>query len=262
MTVPVKPTESLTWAESGPPSLPGSTTPTEPTSGLKATGYGFEQPLPHSEFNWLFRTLNRWMRWVTEKMDLHVHDGGSNPESVAKVDLKDHIDYGTNGYLEVTQDTSGGHRIAHKSDTSAPTRFTADTLRAESLLVSDEIRPKSAASILVSDPLLGVPSVPVVALNTIKARGQVNAATPAFRGNSNYGFASITSPATGLFDLTLASPPASANAIVAIATLNMIPAGGERIGAEVLSNSVIRVTSVDSAGAIPYDFSIMVMYTV
>lgn len=114
MSVPTKPTETLTWAESGsPPSAPGSNLPSEPSAGVKASGYGFQEPLPHDEYNWVMRTLNRWLKWVTEKMDLHVHDGGTNPESVSKVHLKNHINYGTNGFFEVTQDTGTVHEITH-----------------------------------------------------------------------------------------------------------------------------------------------------
>lgn len=51
------PTEPITWAES---SNPGDVT--EPSSGVRDSGYQFEDELPHDEFNAVVRGIYRWLK--------------------------------------------------------------------------------------------------------------------------------------------------------------------------------------------------------
>lgn len=51
-----KPTEDVSWAESG--------SPVEP-SAKRADGYVVKDKLPAQEFNWLIRALGRWIVWLS-----------------------------------------------------------------------------------------------------------------------------------------------------------------------------------------------------
>lgn len=59
-----RPTEPIEWAENGPNPAQGSQLPQDPGSALRATGYGFRNPIPHEEFNWLHRTIGRWIKYL------------------------------------------------------------------------------------------------------------------------------------------------------------------------------------------------------
>ena len=64
-----RPTESIEFAESGPPADPGSQLPQDPGSGIRGAGYGFKQPIPHEEFNWIHRTIGRWIKWIDQRLN-------------------------------------------------------------------------------------------------------------------------------------------------------------------------------------------------
>lgn len=59
-----KPEEDILWAEDGPNSAPGSNEPVDPGASLRQTGYGFEQGIPHEEFNWITRAQGRWIDYL------------------------------------------------------------------------------------------------------------------------------------------------------------------------------------------------------
>lgn len=59
-----RPEEDILWGEDGPSPLPGSNTPIDPGPSLRETGYGFEQGIPHEEFNWLMRAHGRWLDYL------------------------------------------------------------------------------------------------------------------------------------------------------------------------------------------------------
>lgn len=118
--VSTRPTESPEWAEGTPPAIAGTNPPTDPGAGRRSSGYGFEERLPHESFNWVIRTLGRWIGWLEEKVDDHVHDGGVTEASVAKVDLENHINYGQFAAVSVTRDEDNppgsggaGHEIRY-----------------------------------------------------------------------------------------------------------------------------------------------------
>lgn len=59
--MPIKPTDDATWAE-------GAAEPAdvaEPGSGKRDTGWGEERPA-YQHFNWLFRTVGRWIAYIAE----------------------------------------------------------------------------------------------------------------------------------------------------------------------------------------------------
>jgi hypothetical protein len=107
------PISDMTWAEAGPSTYdPGSEEPIKPTDQL-VTGYGKQEPLPHAQFNWLFRSVMRWITWLVSKVDSHVHDGLGTDASAPKVNASQHLDWGTNGSVSVTTDTNSVHEITH-----------------------------------------------------------------------------------------------------------------------------------------------------
>jgi hypothetical protein len=248
MSVPTKPTESLDWAESAtPPSAPGSTLPTEPSSGRKASGYGFEEPLPHSEFNWLMRTLNRWLNWVTEKMDLHVHDGGTNPESVSKINLETHINYGTNGFLKVGTDTASLHVIQHLGSAGVK-RFDTGTINCTAVF--------TGTVTATSDALIGGSLT-----NSLvpKALARVKFDRTYF---NNFGFFGNPTGAggSGEYTLTLDNPAPSTASITVFTTPAETSLTQHVISVNILSTSQIQVIIRDNVGADDLDFSIAVYY--
>jgi hypothetical protein len=111
---PDPPLNDMTWAESGPNPIQGSQLPTEPQQQLKQAGYGLQLPLPHAQFNWLIRSIMRWIRWLVSKVDNHVHDGQGNPDSAPKINLKQHVDWGPGGELQVTSNGPVLHEISHQ----------------------------------------------------------------------------------------------------------------------------------------------------
>jgi hypothetical protein len=238
MSVPTKPTESLDWAESGtPPSAPGSTLPSEPSTGRKASGYGFEDPIPHSEFNWLMRTLNRWLNWVTEKMDLHVHDGGTNPESVSKINLKDHIGWGTNGALEVTSDTGAEHRIEH---TGGATLKKIKTQRFEGVSLTLSSFATITGNATVSGNLTA-PQVP-------RALGTMKGSDGTFI--RNYGFDPASGrTGVGEYVLTFDGLNPALSKMVCVASLSDLTKNGFTIQAEPIDSLGIRTFNVATRNA-------------
>ena len=101
------------WAESGNlPPTEQSQLPEEPPQSRQDTGWGYGEPPPHRFFNWIIRAITRWIFWLEEKVDGHVHDGGEDERSVSKVDLDAHIDYrdgmggGGAGRLNSTENTA------------------------------------------------------------------------------------------------------------------------------------------------------------
>ena len=82
----------------------------------------------------------------------HVHDGVDQDGSAPKVDLTDHVDYGTNGDLAVTldgPDTNNNntltHEITHSSGTGAVARFVAGVLTATTKVVTATIEASSTS---------------------------------------------------------------------------------------------------------------------
>jgi hypothetical protein len=125
MTVPDKPNDppiaDMTWAENGPSTYNSeSEDPIKPTDQL-VTGYGKQEPLPHAQFNWLFRSVMRWITWLVSKVDSHVHDGLGTDASAPKVNASQHLDWGTNGRVSVTTDTNSVHEITHGSTSGGAT---------------------------------------------------------------------------------------------------------------------------------------------
>ena len=105
------------WAESGDlPPTENSQLPEEPPQSRQDTGWGYGEPPPHRFFNWIIRAITRWVYWLEEKVDGHVHDGGEDERSVDKVDFEAHIDYSDPDgneaeSLEVLQNTPLGFVI-------------------------------------------------------------------------------------------------------------------------------------------------------
>jgi hypothetical protein len=270
MSVPTKPTESLDWAESGtPPSAPGSTLPTEPSSGRKNTGYGFEEPLPHSEFNWLMRTLNRWLNWVTEKMDLHVHDGGTNPESVSKVHLKDHINYGTNGFFEVVTDNNSEHIVEHKGVSGSVPIFRSEALLADYFFNRNIANPMEIwgnALVRQSD---GISSGFVTSRTTPKAMAKIvgssRVSLQPLDYDFNYGFdiTEAQGSSAGVYALRLnVAVPSQAEALLVVnPTNNLAGAVCARVGFTGAGLTQIQVRMLDTSfGTVDNDFVIAVYY--
>jgi hypothetical protein len=136
MAVDPKPNDpslnDLTWAESNnKPAAEGSDLPEKPSDEFLADGYGNRNVLPHAQFNWLIRSMMRWIRWLVSKVDGHVHDGGTSAGSVAKVNANDHLDWGTGGFLTVTT-ASNVHIITH-GGTANTRRIVAQQLQASTI---------------------------------------------------------------------------------------------------------------------------------
>jgi len=165
-----KPNENASWAEEGPPSSLGSSLPVQPSDNFIQKGYGFKQPLPHNEFNWLFRTVMRWIRWLVSKVDFHVHDGGNDPKSVAKVNANDHLDWGINGSLIVTVDNEFEHGITHAG--SAPNRsIVTGELTANQRVVTQTIEsPGTSVNVMDADGQPGLIDAAIVRCNVIRSK--------------------------------------------------------------------------------------------
>lgn len=56
-----RPTEPVLWAEGTPPAIAGTNPPADPGSARRDSGYGYTEPIPHESFNWIHRTLGRWV---------------------------------------------------------------------------------------------------------------------------------------------------------------------------------------------------------
>jgi len=140
MSVDQKPTDDVEWAEGGGALV-------DEPDDFRASGWPFGVVPPANHANWLQRSAGRWIKWLASKVDEHVHDGGTEPESVAKVDLTDHVDYGDFGEIEVTQDNNNlgaravVHEITHRfigSEPSGVARFITDQLLPDELLFAFE----------------------------------------------------------------------------------------------------------------------------
>jgi hypothetical protein len=134
MTVQQRPTDpplaDATWAEGPISTIAGTEVPRKPNQ--INSGYGNQEPLPHAEFNWLFRSVMRWIKWLVSKVDFHVHDGGATDASVPKVKASQHLDWGINGTVNVTTDTASLHAIAHEGSASTK-RIVTGQLRAATI---------------------------------------------------------------------------------------------------------------------------------
>lgn len=97
-----KPTTLPEWASGAGADV------TEPSGSKKQTGWTDTEKPAHQFFNWLLETTYEWLAWLEQ----HVHDGTDLP----KIDLGDHVDYGTGGQLEVTKDDGVEHVIEHTSN--------------------------------------------------------------------------------------------------------------------------------------------------
>lgn len=75
----------------------------------------------------------------------HVHDGADEDGSAPKVDLADHIDWGDNGQMEVTDD--GNDPRTEYTSENGDAALAADILEGMARLVSDVIRPESADTV-------------------------------------------------------------------------------------------------------------------
>lgn len=107
MSVPERPDEDVQWAEA-----PGADV--QEPAALRPQGWPYGFVPPSAAFNWLQRSVGRWIQWLEAKVDGHVHDGGSDPGSVAKVDVKEHLGWGERGFVEVRNDLPFSHELEHR----------------------------------------------------------------------------------------------------------------------------------------------------
>ena len=143
-----RPEEELTWAEGEPPDIENTNPPTEPSLERKESGYGYNEPITHEIFNWLFRAVCRWVLWLESKADNHVHDGGDDPESVPKVDAQDHVDW--NGVDLDINTTSAGSSFTWVYATG-PVSSSKDIYIARDHMVTDEIQPDESDAVEIND---------------------------------------------------------------------------------------------------------------
>jgi hypothetical protein len=124
-----KPADLPEWATSGSAQI------TEPSAGKKALGWVKEKPT-FRFFNWFWNQVYLWLAWARTYGETHVHNGGSGDHEAPKIELTTHIDWGSNGELEVITDTDPGvHEIDHRyTGGSGLSRFNSDVLAARSLL--------------------------------------------------------------------------------------------------------------------------------
>jgi len=83
-----KPSDFIDWAT-------GSATVTEPSSGLKSSGWSADDVVADGHINWLLKRLDEWVQYLEEKdsyIITHVWDERSNPKSF---DLNDIFDTGS-----------------------------------------------------------------------------------------------------------------------------------------------------------------------
>lgn len=241
MSVPERPDENVEWAESPHAEA-------EEPEELRLYGWPYGFVPPSAAFNWLQRSVGRWIQWLEAKVDGHVHDGGSEPGSVAKVDVKEHLGWGEQGYLEVTSDTPDVHRVEHhhKNGNPAIAEFVSDILRARTLLrfpgglvrkipfsgdveveldepgrviwlinkINSEVGAEFGADVSVEGA--------VSAKNTARAFVSFDASGTVL---SSYGVSSVNRVVNtpGLFSVTLSSSaPSSEDEITAIATVRTL----------------------------------------
>jgi hypothetical protein len=197
MTVQQRPTDpplaDVTWAE-GTPVVPDSQIPSKPIDKL-APGYGLQQPLPHAEFNWLFRSVMRWIRWLVSKVDFHVHDGGETDASAPKVKVSQHLDWGTGGSLDVTS-TGTTHEITHAGSASTKRIITgqlrAATIQATGTGAAATVNVRDSggnnglldSAIIKSTNYLQTPTIRSVGISTIGSDLVVNVRSSANTNNA------------------------------------------------------------------------------
>lgn len=209
----------------------------EPPAAKKKTGWVAGEKPPHQWFNWFFNLVYLWLEWLDYRGENHAHDGGSDPESVAKVDLKNHVDWGDNGEMEVTQDDSGRHQITHRHSSGNLAEFITDRLSASGSVQTNVLRgdthtvtpkvlvPISAGSLDVMD-LTSTELAPINAANTAKAWG---AWTVDGGGNltveNSYGVERITRTAKGFYAVELSAPPPDLTDVAVMVTQNTLAGG-------------------------------------
>lgn len=103
-----KPTDLPEWASGG------SAQVTNPSAGKKLLGWIKEKP-PYQYFNWLFYTIYTWLAFQKQYAETHTHDGLGNDHSAPKVSLVNHIDWGSEGEVEVITDNASQHWIQHQA---------------------------------------------------------------------------------------------------------------------------------------------------
>ncbi|RAL23042.1 hypothetical protein DL240_09150 [Lujinxingia litoralis] len=126
-----RPTEEIEWAED-----PGAEV--DEPDALRPSGFPFGFVPAAQQINWMWRTVGRWVKWLANKSDNHVHDGGSGELSAPKVNLKEHINWGEGGEFKVTLDRDSidrVHEITHRCTDINPSSFTR--------FISDEIQTKN-----------------------------------------------------------------------------------------------------------------------
>lgn len=101
-----RPDENVDWAE-------GTGAQVSEPANERAGGFPFRYVPPAEQINWMWRAVGRWVRWLRDKSDNHVHDGEGGDLSAPKVELAEHIEYGTYGKLTVEKDTESEHVIRH-----------------------------------------------------------------------------------------------------------------------------------------------------
>ena len=180
---PDPPLSNMTWAESGINPVPGSAEPTEPQTVLKDTGYGLQLPLPHTQFNWIVRSIMRWIRWLVSKVDYHVHDGLNNPESVSKIKVNQHLDWGTGGELQVTSTGATLHELTHQG-TAGTKRIITGQLRTATIQSQNS---GTEAAVNVRDSLgnNGFLNSPTIQTDTIRANSSAGVVNIRSSSNSN-----------------------------------------------------------------------------
>lgn len=179
----------------------GLTNQTEPTSGEKAVGFTVGGVAPSDVINWLLFTLYSWTRWVasyTHTTTGHVHDGGSNETgtspSAPKVNFNAHINYGTNGSIQVTQDTVSEYTVtvAHGGG--------GDSFLAVDFLASGVTRSPTGLSVQNNaGTLTTLQAGELVAPNAPIAVGEVEGATATL--NAGFGFTAVTRGSAGYYQM-------------------------------------------------------------
>lgn len=199
----------------------------------------------------------------------HVHDGGSEDGHAPKIDLQNHVDWGDNGEMAVTEDVNSlgageGHVVTHRhtgGGSGMVAKFVSDVLEA----VDKHVAPLVEATTEFLGDTFSLKSgqtvfsfldynnaeATLVARNTAKAYGQISDS-----GDRNGDYEGIGNPSHvagsgNPYDIPLDDAASAVGDIVAIVT----PLGGSTASGapviphvEIVDTSTVRVTIYDHAG--------------
>lgn len=247
-----RPTDTPNWATdhtiepAGTPTGDTADAVIDPGATKRGDGWDYSEAPPFQFVNWLFRLLCDWVGWLDDFDQNHTHDGGATDYSAPKVDLQNHIDYGSNGELRIGEDGAGGHEIIHDHLGAGPAHFITDIIHCIQIETTD------AGVLEIKDD--GGSRNRIDAVNAPVAIGRI-ASTGAIV--QEFGIDTVNKTATPIYEITFDDGEPANDIIAAVTPEN----SGVMVKVDDVGAGTLEVTLYDDTGSVTSSpFQIMVWF--